>query len=284
VVAVTALAVLLGILFAAGIGLVVLGLRGVDPIDWRPRPDAKRRFEADRLLLRFAIAAVGGVLMAAITGWPIGALLVAAAGWVAPSMVGGKVDREATLARIESIAAWAEMLRDTMAAAGGLEQSIIASAGVAPVPIRAHVQALAVRHERERLVPALRAFADDLADPAGDLVVAALVLAADKSPKRLGDLLGTLATSTRAEVGMRLRVEAGRARTRTSVRVVTISTISFAIGLVVLNRGYLDPYDSGMGQLVLALVGGLFATAFWWLTQSAKITGTDRFLNLGRSA
>ncbi len=105
-------------------------------------------------------------------------------------------------------------------AAAGLEQAIIATAPVAPLPIRAEVVTLAVRLEGERLAPALRAFADEVADPTGDLVVAALVLAAEHQAQRLGELLGSLAAAARDQATMRLRVEAGRARTRTSVKVV----------------------------------------------------------------
>lgn len=273
----TAVVALLGLAAGLGLCLVVAGLRGVDPEDWRPGPERSLP-GGERVLLRIAGAVALGVLVAALTGWPVGALLAAAAAWVLPTMAGGKVAREASLAKVEAIAAWAEMLRDTMAAAGGLEQSILASATVAPPAIRREVQALALRLERQRLGPALRAFAEELDDPTGDLVVAALVLAADKSPKRLGDLLGTLAAAARMEVSMRLRVDAGRARTRTSVRVVTISTTAFALGLLVLNRGYLSPYDSALGQMVLALVGGLFAGAFWWLAQTSKVDSGERFL------
>src|SRR5438094_111914 len=83
----------------------------------------------------------------------------------------------------------------------------------------------------QRLVPALRAFADDLADPTADLVVAALVVAAGTHAGRLGDLLGALARAARDEATMQLRVEAGRARTRTAVRVVVGSTTAMAVGL-----------------------------------------------------
>lgn len=274
----TTVAALLGLLAAGGLCLVVAGLRGVDPLDWRPPTSSRPVPGVERLLLRIAGSVGAGVLVAALTGWPVGALLAAAAAWVLPNVTGAKVDREASLAKVEGIASWAEMLRDTMAAAGGLEQSILASATVAPPAIRQEVQALALRLERQRLTPALRAFAEELDDPTADLVVAALVLAADKSPKRLGDLLGSLALAARGEVSMRLRVEAGRARTRTSVRVVTISTTAFALGLLVLNRGYLSPYDTALGQLVLALVGALFAAAFWWLAQSSRVDAGERFL------
>jgi hypothetical protein len=77
---------------------------------------------------------------------------------------------------------------------------------------------------------------------------------------------------------MRLRVEAGRARVRTSARVVVVVTLAMAGGLVVVNRGYLAPYDSGLGQLVLAVVGGLFAMALWWLARMGQPEPAMRLL------
>lgn len=276
----TVLVVLLGALAGLGVVLGVLALRGRPLLDARPRlnrPAPAARVE--HLTIRIAVAVVAAVLVGVLTRWPVAALLVGIGGFIAPGMLSGRGDRARQLQRVEGIAAWAEMLRDTLAGAGGLEQSIIASATVAPPAIRPEVQRLAARLERQRLSTSLLLFADELDDATGDLVVAALLLAADKSPKRLGALLGTLAKSAREEVTMRLRVEAGRARTRASVKVVTIATAVFAIGLVVLNRAYLEPYDDALGQGVLAIVGACFATAFWWLARSARFDGQERFLS-----
>jgi len=272
----TAVAALLGVTTAVGIVLVVVGVRGTQPRPARP-PTNRQRDE--QLGVRLGLAVGAGVLVGALTRWPVAALLAAVAAYFIPNLMGAKAAREAQVAKVEAIAGWAEMLRDTLAGAGGLEQSIMATAGVAPLPIRSQVLSLAAQLERERLAPALRSFADALNDPTGDLVVAALVLAADKSPKRLGDLLGSLAASARSDVNMRLRVDAGRARTRTSVRVVTASTAIFAFLLVILNRGYLDPYDTVAGQGVLALVGACFAGAFWWLSQASKDAPVERLLS-----
>ena len=191
---------------------------------------------------------------------------------------GGAKGANVAVARIEAVAGWAEMLRDTMAAAAGLEQAIVASAPLAPLPIRAEVATLALRLEGERLAPALRAFADDVADPTCDLVVAALVLAAEHQAQRLGELLGSLAQAARDQATMRLRVEAGRARTRTSVRVIVGATGGLVLGLAILNRGYLAPYDTPVGQLVLLLVGAVFTTAFVWLARMTRPSTTERFL------
>jgi tight adherence protein B len=278
---VIAVAALLGAVFAAGLVTLGVAVRPVAPGEV-PRTSwlagAVGSVRVDRLNLRVALGLGLAVVVGALTRWPVAVVLLGAAGFMAPSMAGGQAARKAKLDRIESVAAWAEMLRDTMAGAGGLEQSIIATATVAPAPIRPEVVRLAARLDRDRLAPSLRLFADEIDDRAGDLVVAALLLAADKSPKRLGDLLGRLAQSTRAEVNMRLRIEASRARTRTSVRVISVFTTGFAVGLVLFNRSYLEPYDSVSGQLVLALVGSCFAGAFTWLARSFRFGGEERFL------
>ena len=146
------------------------------------------------------------------------------------------------------------------------------------LPSREMVLRLAARLERERLAPSLRQFADEIDHPSGDLVVAALILAADKSPRRLGDLLGRLATAARAHVNMQLRVASGRARTQTAVRVITVFTTLFAIGLLIFNRDYLEPYDSLFGQFVLSIVGLLFGTAFVWLARAFRPVEEERFL------
>jgi tight adherence protein B len=273
---VTALAAVCGA--GVGLGLVVLvgGLRGGPPA--RTPGGARVRVGMERATLRLGLAAGAGVLVGVATRWPVGAVLAAGAGALAPELAGGAAARRAAVARTEAVAGWAEMLRDTLAGAAGLEQAILASAPVAPTPIRAEVTALAVRLGHQPLPAALRAFADDLADPTGDLVAAALLLAADRHARRLGELLGALAAAARDDATMRLRIDAARARTRASARIVLATTGAMAAGLVVVNRGYLAPYDTATGQLVLALVGLLLAGACWWLARIARPDVPQRLL------
>lgn len=278
---VTPIAALLGATFALGLISTAVALRPVTPGEVAPGRRGSQvslSQHVENLTLRLALGLGAGVLVGFITFWPMAALLAGLAAFMAPSVMGGGAARQARLERVEAVAAWAEMLRDTMAGSGGLEQSIIATAAVAPLAIRRDVVRLAARLERERLAPALREFADDIDLPSGDLVVAALILAADKSPKRLGDLLGRLATAARANVNMQLRIAAGRARTQTAVRVITIFTTGFALMLIIFNREYLEPYDSLVGQLVLGIVGACFGIAFVWLARSFRYQDDERFL------
>lgn len=276
--AVSALAGICGTGVGLGLVLVWVGWRGVT----LPRPQrSSARPKMERATLRLGVAGGAAVVVGAVTGWPAGALLAGLAGWGLPGLLGGTKGRAGELARIEAVAGWAEMLRDTMAGAAGLEQAIVATATVAPVAIRAEVATLALRLETERLAPALRAFADEVADPTMDLVVAALVLAAEHQASRLGELLGSLAQAARDQATMRLRVEAGRARSRTSVKVVVGVTAGLVLGLAVLNRGYLAPYDSALGQLALLVVGAMFAGSFTWLARMTRPNAPERFLVRG---
>ena len=187
------------------------------------------------------------------------------------------------MARIEAVASWTEMLRDALVAAAGLEGAIVATAPLAPAPIRSEVATLAARLEAREvnLVTGLGELAGALGDPTADLVVAALASAATRRVRNLGELLGALATSARENANMRMRVDAGRARVRTSVRVVTGFTVAMAGGLVALKRDFLEPYGGVTGQLVLVLVGTAFAVGFWWLSRMSRMDVPERFLAAG---
>ncbi|MGW4826304.1 type II secretion system F family protein [Amycolatopsis japonica] len=282
----TMIAAALGL--GAAIGLLLIEAAWRQPAAPPPssRPHALMRSARDRAgdrrgLLRLAVAIGAGALTGAATGWVVGAVLAAAAAWFLPRLVGPDLAHACRVARIEAIASWTEMLRDVLSAAAGLEQAILATAGLAPAAIRGEVTTLTARLESgQRLAPALRALARELDDPTADLVLAALVLAAEHQARQLGDLLGSLATTAREQAAMRMRVETGRARTRTSVRVIVATTLAFALGVVVFNRAYLDVYNTATGQLVLLLIGSLFAAGFAWLARIATGGRQPRVLAL----
>ncbi|RSM35886.1 pilus assembly protein TadB [Amycolatopsis balhimycina DSM 5908] len=285
--ATTALSALLGVGVGVGLLLVIIGWRGVDPNRRAGlfRRGQTRRAQAaprdQRQALRIGLAVAVGVLTGVATGWVVGAVLAGLAVWALPRVLGRDPEHARRVARIEAIATWTEMLRDTLSAAAGLEQAILATAPLAPPAIRGEITDLAVRIENgDRLAPSLRHLAERLADPTGDLVIAALVLAAEQQARQLGDLLGSLAHTAREQASMRMRVEAGRARTRTSVRVIVGTTLCFAVAVVLLNRPYLSAYDSATGQIVLLGIGVLFGLGFAWLVRVARVAEPERFLSL----
>ncbi|MFD0204015.1 MULTISPECIES: type II secretion system F family protein [Saccharothrix] len=276
----TAAAALLGVGTGLGLLLVVLGWRGTDPQrQRRTRTRAAGNVDQHRGL-RIALAVTAGVVTGLLTGWVVGAVLAGLAAWALPRVLGRDPEHARRVARIEAIATWTEMLRDTLSAAAGLEQAILATAPLAPAAIRGEVGELAAGIENgDRLAPALRRLGERLDDPVGDLVIAALLLAAEQQTRQLAELLGSLADAARGQASMRMRVEAGRARTRTSVRVIVGTTLAFAVAVVLLNRNYMGAYDSAAGQIVLLGIGALFAAGFAWLNRIARVAQPDRFLS-----
>ncbi|CAO5187364.1 Flp pilus assembly protein TadB [Frankia sp. AiPs1] len=272
---------LLGLGVGAGLLLIVYGWRGTNddarprrvrtwPLPWRTDPRFGRWTAA---------SLIGGIVAGLVTGWIVGGLLAALAVYGLPRMLGPDRAQARHVARTQGIAVWAEQLRDTLAAAAGLEQAIVATAPAAPAAIRADVATLAARLERrDRLAPALRGLADDLDDPLADLVIGALILASEHQARQLSGLLGQLAATARAQVDMLGRIEVGRARTRTTMRVVVLTSLVFAVGLVALDRAFLAPYSTATGQLVLLAVGAIFAGGFVWLRRMAAVTTPPRFL------
>lgn len=263
----------------AGVGLGLC--LAVDGLRRRPRPASPpRRPPAlpHRWPRRLALAAGAGLGTLVLTRWPVAGAAVAGAGWWGPDLARSRREQDRETARTEAVAAWTEMLRDTMSGAHGLEDAVVTTAPVAPAAIAPEVAALAVRLERQPLDVALRAFAEDLAHPIGDLVVASLTLAARGSVGDLGGLLGTLAEAARDEAGMRLRIHAARARLRTAVRVIAACTAATGLGLVLLNRRYLHAYDTASGQAMLALVAACWAVALRWLSRLGRFVAPERLL------
>jgi tight adherence protein B len=285
--AVSPLVAILGL--AAGALVVLAGCAATGaampaPSERSAGPGLTERLAAANITAARLLAGVAaGTAATMVTRWPVAGILTVAGWFALPRMIAGGA-APADLARVEAIATWSEMLRDTLAAAGGLQQSIVATAPISPPAIRPELVDLADRLRREPLTSGLRRLADDLDDPTADLVVSALLLASERSPRQLAPLLGTLAAQARAEVASRLRVEAGRARTRSSVRIITLITIGFAFGLVLLNPAYVEAYGDASGQLVLLVIGGLFAGGLAWIGRASRAERPARLLDVGGSA
>lgn len=266
----------LGGLAGAGAFLIVAGLRGTQVLGGGS-PAFVRRLVASLGTARAAlVAGIAGTVLVA-TGWVAGALLAAAAVIFGPRLLGGRAGREASVARTEAIAAWTEMVRDSIAAASGLEEAITATASVAPAAIRTEVTVLVRRLEHQSLPAALASFGDEVAHPSADLVVAALTIAARMEASDMTGLLSRLAEAIRGEARMRIRVEVGRTRVRTATKVIVGVVAATLVLLAVLNPGYLASYDPASGQLVLLVIGGIFALGGWLLLRMSELEMPERF-------
>jgi len=264
-------------LVGAGIGLGILviigGLRSrVRP----PRPD-RRRAGVSALRIIGVLAAVAAVGTA--TGWPVAAIWAGVAAWALPAVLGPDRDHRRTLERVEAVAAWAEDLAGTLRAAAGIEQAILQTATVAPAAIRGELTGLAEAiRAGTRLPEALRGFAAQVADPTADMVVNVLLQAAAHQARDIATGLSGVGRAARRQASSRLRVATGRSRTRTATRIVISVVLVSVAGLVVFAHTFLAPYGSAVGQLILAVLGAMFAGALMWMVRTGRIPDLPRIL------
>jgi tight adherence protein B len=228
----------------------------------------------NRLPLRLALGASTASLVVVATGWPVAGLWMGALGFAAPSLIGVGARRREEVTRIEAIATWAEMLRDQAAAGSDLVHAVQVSAGHAPPAIAQPVARLAIRLRRQPPDEALQAFADEVADPTGDLLARALTVALTGQARRVGDVLSSLADSARDQSSMRMRIERDRARVRTVARSTGGVVLGWTFIVYAVSGRFFASYSSAEGQLVLVLVGGLFALGLMGLARLDRLPGT----------
>ena len=265
-----------GIGATAGLGALVAASGWTQPATKR---QARRPFDYRWVLHGTVGLFVGGLVFAA-SGWPIAGLAACAA---TIAVARGRGSQRSDRDRVEALAGWAEQLRDTLSAGHGITETIEATARIAPEPIRAEVAQLALRLRRETPRAALQSFADVLDDPTADLIVAILALAIERSGRAASELLSELAVTARERVEMRLRVDAERASTRAEARWVAGSSAFMMIALMVFGHHWLKPYSTATGQVVLAVVFGLYAAGAIGLARLARYRDVERFLRTERA-
>ncbi len=279
----TATQVLAGVaawVVAGGIALIIIGLVGTPPGTQRTATRHRRAVTTDLRwhAVRWPVAALVALGVWAMSGWPALGLGAAAATIGLPAMAAGGRRAEVAIARVEAVEEWTRRLADVLAIGVGLEQAITTAARSAPEPIAVEVATLAARiAARTPTETALRRFADDLDDASADLVVAALILASRRRGPGVAAALTAIADSVGEEVAARRRIEADRAKPRTTARAVTAITLAI-IGAGTLHRGYTEPYGTLLGQVVLTATLGFFAAALWWMNAMTLTTQPARIL------
>jgi tight adherence protein B len=279
------LAALAGWAVVAGIILVVSGARRTPPRQtshsWRT-PRILRGHAHGSVVTwarwRWPAALAAGMLAWLISGWPVAGAIAATTVVGLPVLLSTSRVAAAAIGRIEAVEEWSRRLADVLVVGVGLEQAIAATVRTCPSPIRGEVTALAARlAARWPTEPALRAFADDLDDVIGDLITATLILGSRRRGPGLARVLTAVADSVAEEVTMRRKVEAERARPRTTARAVTLITLG-VVAVGALNGTYLQPYGTALGQLVLAAVAAAFVGSLAWMRALTLTKPEARFL------
>ena len=233
---------------------------------------------------RSRLLLVGGIVVGALlwllAGWVVAIVVVPAFALLLPTLL-VTTDNAAAINRLEALEEWTRSLAGVLTVGVGLEQALIATLKSTPDPIRPEVATMVARlRARWSTEDVLRAFADDLNDLTGDQIASSLMLAARRRGSGLATVLEGLAETVGDSVRTRRTIEADRAKPRSTARWVTLITL-IALGLLVINGSYVQPYGSALGQLVLLLLLGCYLGCLMWMRNIAKHRPLPRFLGAG---
>lgn len=278
----TLLAATTGAMLVGGIVLFLFWLRPVEPSPTRPRFTntlANRWKETPERTRRLLVGGLAlGALVAVLTSWVVAIVAIPLAAVGLPGLLSNS-EEKARIARLEAMAEWTRGLAGVLGAGVGLRQALEAMLGSTPPAIWPEVRTLVGRLQaRWRSEDALRAFADQLDDPTGDLMTAYLILGARRGGS-LAAVLRELAQSVAADVAARRQIEADRAKPRGAMRWVTIIT---AGGLLFFSMtGSLAGYGGPLGQLALAVLLGLYAATLLWMRRLVTPKPVPRIIGAG---
>lgn len=230
-------------------------------------------------LARTVGAVALGLVVLAVSGWLLPAMVTAAGAWWAVGVWQQRQRHDAgEIERIEALASWIENLRDVLAAGDQPIGAITSTVRTCPDPIRPQVRRLAAGLGRQEPDVVVRRFADEIDDPIGDLVATGLLIAIRRGARTAG-VLTALAEQARAQADRRRLVEAERAPTRREVMLLSLIMGLLVVALLVLGRSeYLAAYETTGGQIFLSVALIAYAALLVRVQRLARFPRPARFL------
>ncbi len=269
-----------GLLFGAGLVLVLLAFTGPPP---RPRRPSRRTAE---LLARagiggvspgqlYGVSAALGVLAAVlVTGLSRVPAIGLAFGSFAAAGPVGLVRHRARRRVAELRAVWPEVvdnLASGVRAGLSLPEAVAALARRGPEPLRPAFAAFADDYRASgRFGGCLDRLGDALADPVGDRVVEALRLARDVGGTDLGTMLRTLSAFLRDDARTRGELEARQSWTVNAAR-LALAAPWLLLLLLSARPAAVEAYRSAAGVVVLLTGGGVSLLAYRLMLRVARL-------------
>lgn len=285
----TLAALLLGVTFGFGLLVLVLGIRGTDQ-DYAPRRRGRQLLGAmaptGRSFTRSGAQRGRGPLLAVIaaaavwviTGWPALAFAAAVAVLLLPAFIGSGRRDKRRIERYEALADWIRRLASRFDAGGGITTTLVRSADQVQPAIGRPVRALATRiSARMRPDEALRAFAEDMADPASDLIACALIQISTLQGAGSVRVLQELADTMSREVIAARAIDTERSAPRLTMRIVIAVSVGTAVAMGIFTD-YLAPYGSTTGQIALVVIMSMAGLCMMWLWLKTNPRPAPRFM------
>lgn len=221
---------------------------------------------------------LGGLAAHALLGWPLADLVGVLAGSLAyPLWLRARHARHR--ARVQHALPEAiDRLRDALASGLTLDRAFQGLAEDGPEALRPLVRQFCAELRYVPFEEAVEHLRDRLADPSFDLVAGALQLHDEVGGQRFRACLGQLAEALRADLAMRDRLAATRARIVYSARLLALVPALLLVLLRWWSPLAAQTFDDAFGQILLAAcalaVAGGYAAMLWM----ARLPGDDRVL------
>ena len=220
-----------------------------------------------------------GLVILAVSGWVLPALVIAGATWYwVAAFQRRHSGRGDDVERTDALASWIENLRDVLLAGDQPIGAIASTVQTAPPIIRPTVRRLSAALGHQDPDTAFRRFADELDDPLGDLVSAGLLIAVQRGARTVA-VLTSLAEQARTAADRRRIVDAERAPIQREVLLLSLIMAALVMVLLVFGRSsYLDAYDTGEGQLFLGAILTVYAVLLLRVQRLSRFPKPSRFL------
>ena len=164
----------------------------------------------------------------------------------------------------EALVALVDLLVQLLAAGQSVRQALDALSRSGPTLLRPELQVIVARQRQVSLEQALWEAQLRISQPLFTLTATALAVGS-RSGGRLTPLLDELSRSAHQLEAVQRQLRAEQAQGRLGALVIAAMPICLLVVLRVVNPGYLSPYASISGQLLLSLLLGLIVAGYLWM-------------------
>ena len=230
------------------------------------------------LLLCLAAGLLAGLLSHLLTGWPLMDLAAGVGAAVVPLawLRGRHARQRAAIQR--ALPEALDQLRDALASGLSMDRALHGLAEQGPQALRPYFARFRTEVGHLKFDTAVERLRDRLADPVFDLVASALLLYNEVGGVRFRACLDQLAASLRADLSSRDRVQAARARTMYSARILAAVPVVLLLLLRWWSPSAARAFDGPVGQLLLGGCALAIAAGYLGMLWLARLPSDDRVL------
>lgn len=278
------------LIFAAGVLLIFLSAtaRWAPPREELPRASLLRRFlegngagqvrARDFLLISTATGAAVALVAQIALGWPMVTAAAFLLGLTLPTWyVTNRHQRERTVVQ-SALADAVDSLRSAVRSGMSVEEALTSLARNGPQVLRPAMVELVRDLRVSGFEEAMRRTRDRLADPAFDMVAAALLMSHRVGGRNLSTVLEALSRSVRQTLLVEQELRAHQAKNVLSARIIAVMPLALILVIRTLNRAYLEVFSSPQGQGVLALCFLSVAIGYAGMLRATRLPGEARVL------